>query len=203
MDALAPYLARVAAPSLALVAFIALVPRSAKGLRLAAAVLLFMVARDAMTPVGLWTLSPSLTMRFIASPVVLWVLALTSLGLAVGSQVALGGLDERKVWFVSGPVLAVALGLLGALLVAAPAMLARLWAQEVAPPRPSGLAVLIGVLALALLGNLLDHQHRLAGARVHALRRGDLRVAAPACWARSRVSCTRSRHLHDCRDLRR
>ncbi|WP_017906918.1 CPBP family intramembrane glutamic endopeptidase [Pseudomonas asplenii] len=60
-----------------------LVPRTQPALRIAILLLTFVLLRDAMTPLGLWSLSGDLQIAFIANPFVLAMLGGLSLGLVV------------------------------------------------------------------------------------------------------------------------
>ncbi|NWA02294.1 CPBP family intramembrane glutamic endopeptidase [Pseudomonas gingeri] len=59
----------------------ALIPRTQPALRIVILLLAFVLMRDAMTPLGLWSLSSDLQIGFIANPWVLAVLGALSLGL--------------------------------------------------------------------------------------------------------------------------
>lgn len=170
MELLTSYVLRLAAPFVALALLIALTPREARALRLAGFILLFAVIRDAMTPVGLWTLSPSLSIRFHEAPALLWSLALASQGMVVWSHLALGGLRDLRVWFAARQPVVVIAGVVGALLVAAPAVLASRWTGALTP-RPVDTSVIAGVLALTLCGNVLEE----------VLFRGHLHAQLHAC----------------------
>ena len=88
---------RITVPVLVLVCFLFTIPKRVKILRIFSFVLLFIVLRDAMTPVGLWKITSSLELRFIAQPLTLWLLAISSIGLVIQSQLAIGHWPSRNL----------------------------------------------------------------------------------------------------------
>ncbi|WP_273820857.1 CPBP family intramembrane glutamic endopeptidase [Pseudomonas asplenii] len=93
-----------------------LVPGTQPALRMMILLLTFVLLRDAMTPLGLWSLSGDLQIGFIANPFVLTVLGGLSLGLVALLAWRVPSLWQRVVWFrgnrIAGPVLGVAIGCL-------------------------------------------------------------------------------------------
>jgi hypothetical protein len=168
LEALGAYLARVAVPFLVVAAFVTLVPRAARGVRLAGLILLFVFVRDAMTPVGLWTLSPTLTIRFVEDPLALVLLAGGCVGMAVWACVAIDGLREVRVWTHGRVWVAVAGGVLGGLVIGGPAVVRGVVSAEAAGPR--GVAVVGGILAVTMLGNVLEEV--LFRGHLHGVLRG-------------------------------
>src|SRR5438874_2229740 len=88
------YIERVTVPAVALFTFMFAVPKSAKILRIFSFILLFILFRDAMTPEGLWKITPTLEVRFIEQPVTLWWLAICSVCLVIVSHFAIEDLRD-------------------------------------------------------------------------------------------------------------
>ena len=117
----------------------------------------FVLVRDAMTPVGFWTFGAAggvvPWLRFGNDGTVLVVFGVASLAFVAGVL----GLDRELRALVAWgrfDVPALALGLGGGVLVAAPVLLAQRLVAHPAPAVPAGL--LAALLFLALAGNLAE-----------------------------------------------
>lgn len=153
---LVPLLLRIAPGyGLGLLALIAL-PRQRVELRLAVYLLLFTLFRDAMTPMGLWTISLGGTIRFLHDPVVLIDLGLLSFTAVFVINAFEPDLARVLVWVKGKLHWALLAGLLGAALVVGPVALLRhtLLPEVPLPPVPTW--DLGPLLAMALAGNFLE-----------------------------------------------
>lgn len=149
---LADYALRLA-PGAALFALaLALLPRRALGPRIALYIALFILIRDAMTPVGLWQFD-GLRIGFYPSG-----LALALLGLASLAGVAFLWAVERDlrallVWRRGGLVAGAVLGIGTGIALAVPSWLL---AGPTDPAARAGPGFLVGLGVLAYGGNLLE-----------------------------------------------
>jgi membrane protease YdiL (CAAX protease family) len=139
-------------------AFLALLPRARVELRLATWVLLFILMRDAMTPLGLWRFGDEggFWLRMSQDTGLLLCMG----GLAAGLVGVMNRMDpalaRAVVWRERGWLETLALGVLGALVVALP-----LWARSRGVPLaerggPVPTTVLPALLVFCLLGNLYE-----------------------------------------------
>jgi membrane protease YdiL (CAAX protease family) len=151
---LTAYLLRLLPGLVVLAGLLVLLPKAATELRLFVYILAFVLARDVMTPIGLWTISSSMVLRFDRDP-------LAMLCLGAGSA-ALGGLILRLepdlaslvVWWRGPRPLALAAGVGTALVAALPVHLG--YAAVASPASALPLTELPALLVLALLGNFLE-----------------------------------------------
>lgn len=84
------YFMRVAFPAFGIAVFLFYIPKNEKLLRIFSFMFLFILFRDAMTPVGLWKITETLEIRFIDQPLTLWLLSISSICLVALSQFAIG-----------------------------------------------------------------------------------------------------------------
>jgi membrane protease YdiL (CAAX protease family) len=132
------------------------VPRQRPDLRLVVYILLFVLLRDALTPLGLWTLTPGGSIRLPSDPVLLIDLGLASFASVFVINAFEPELARLLVWFRGKPGWAVLAGILGMVVVVAPVLVLRrtLLPEVPLPPVP---AINLGpLLVLALLGNFLE-----------------------------------------------
>ena len=104
-------------PGLALFGFwFALTPKTQTALRIVIVLLAFVLMRDAMTPLGMWSLNGDLQIGFLANPFVLVMLGVSSLLLVALSARLLPDLWQLVVRFkgnrLAGLVLGIAVGCL-------------------------------------------------------------------------------------------
>lgn len=137
-------------------ALLAVLPAHQTAVRLVVLMVLFVLFRDAMTPLGLWTVSPAGELRFQANGPVLTLLGLSSAGLVVLLERLDPSLRELRAYFVGSRFQAIAGGLLGAALIAGPviAYYHTLSAADRLPAMP--LTLWPAMLVLCLLGNFLE-----------------------------------------------
>jgi membrane protease YdiL (CAAX protease family) len=152
--ALLAYGTHVAPAVAAGAAFLCVVPRRLHAWRLAAYLIALMALRDAMTPLGIWTIGPTGALRFTFDAVALVGLGLLAVAVVGLLQTLEPGLRPHLCWFERKRAVGVGLGLLGAMLIAAPLLAARQQAgvMGVMPP----MTLVAPTLVLALGGALLE-----------------------------------------------
>lgn len=135
--------------------FLFLLPRNLLEVRIASYILLFVLVRDVMTPVGLWTLHPA-SLTLSTSP-----LQLTVLGVLCGTIVAAlvrFDTDARALfsWFRGRVGVAIVTGVAGALFLGLVVALAHWWIEHpIFSLRVTGFTLVL-MLLFALVGNLLE-----------------------------------------------
>jgi glyoxylase-like metal-dependent hydrolase (beta-lactamase superfamily II)/membrane protease YdiL (CAAX protease family) len=132
--------------------------RGSRAFRVWIYILAFVFMRDLMTPLGLWFVGsdPVFWLRFAADGPTLFALAAGSLIATLLIMAFERGKGPSLVWFTSRRIAAIGAGLVGAGVVAAPVLLLRI---GVLPGEIGGafpIALLPGLLAIALAGNLLE-----------------------------------------------
>lgn len=131
-------------------------PRARVEVRLVVYILLFVLFRDAMTPLGLWYISPGMAIRFTAEPSVLVDLGLAGFAAVFTINVFDPELGRLLVWFRGKPYWAILAGCLGAGLIAGPVSWVRhVWLHGMPLP-PVSYSLFVPILVLALLGNFLE-----------------------------------------------
>ena len=153
-----PYVLRIMPGALLGMICLAVLGRKAAGLRIVLYIMLFILIRDAMTPLELWKFEAAevFWIRFTAPGSFLVFMGMMSAG-----AVILMGIYDPEVrgfspWFIGSKGVAAAEGLLGALLAAGP----LLFLYTFVPLGTRGGAVegalLPGIFAAALLGNFYE-----------------------------------------------
>jgi membrane protease YdiL (CAAX protease family) len=130
------------------------VPKSLTLLRVILLIFLFIVFRDAMTPVGIWTITSDLQLRFVNDNLALISLALFSFVGALGSSWLLPELKKHFIYFKKPAVMCVVAGILGAVLVAALPLTFQ--ARSLAPLPALAAEALPALFLLAVLGNFME-----------------------------------------------
>jgi hypothetical protein len=150
------YLVRVLPALIPLGVLLFVLPRNLRWIRFFLYAFAFLVGRDAMTPAGLWTIDDSLHLRFTAPGEILIVIGLLSAGIVLLIQKTEPSLKDVPVWFAGSRAAGVGLGLLAVVVILLlPFGFHRLSAGE-PPPVANGALYVVGVVVLALLGNLLE-----------------------------------------------
>lgn len=120
----------------------------------------FVFTRDAMTPLGLWSIGNKgfLWIRWINDPVTLLVLGISSIGFVILMQAISPELAKRVKWFEGNKPLGILVGIVGAVITALPLILIYIFGDV--PIENRGGAVLIQllpfVLFLTISGNLYE-----------------------------------------------
>jgi len=153
-----PYVLRVMPGALLGIICLAVLGRKAAGLRIVLYIMLFILIRDAMTPLEFWKFGAAevFWIRFSAPGLFLLLLGMMSAG-----AVILMGLYDPEVrgfspWFIGPKGAAAAEGLLGALLAAGPLLVLYTFVPLGSRGGPVEGALLPGIFAAALLGNLYE-----------------------------------------------
>jgi len=160
LNELPAYALRVLPGMLLMVVTYALLPRKADAIRIMLFVFAFLLMRDAMTPAGFWQFGVSsdavVWIRFAENGALLVTLGVLSLAGTLLVLFAGKGMNIRFRWIGGKPALSAAVGILGALAVAAPLLLAYGFVpiEERGGVFPQSL--LLPLLFLALIGNLLE-----------------------------------------------
>lgn len=159
LEALLSYSLRLTPGLLVLAATFALWPRRQVIARILLLILGFVLLRDVMTPLGFWSFGRTgvaFWIRFRPDALLLWALALASGGLAAAlsfglpdlrARVRLGALTKPSTWMW-------ALG--GILVISLPVAALALTQPLAARGGPVAVQLLPALLAMALLGNLLE-----------------------------------------------
>lgn len=153
------YVMRVLPGILLIIITFALLPRKADVARIMLLVFAFLLMRDAMTPAGFWKfgIAPgTIWIRFAESGTLLIIMGFLSLLMTLSILIVNRRMNRYIRWLGKKPALSVAVGILGALAVAAPFLFTssfltieeRGWAVagQLLPP----------LLFFALSGNLLE-----------------------------------------------
>src|SRR5262249_38834676 len=141
----------------AIAALLVALPRALTGLRIMSYMLLFVLFRDTMTPLGLWTINSDLVIRLPSSTPVLLALGASSALLVLAINRLEPELRDLLVWNKSSLAKSVAAGIAGALVVAAP--VAVYYRIALAPEARGALvptATLAPLLVMSLLGNFYE-----------------------------------------------
>lgn len=119
----------------------------------------FIFTRDAMTPMGLWSIGNEsfLWIRFIEDPIILIVLSLSSIGFVFLMQILSPELAERLKWFEGNKVRGLLIGVAGAFIAALPLLLVYTFGMSIENRGGSvPLQLLPYILFLTLSGNLYE-----------------------------------------------
>lgn len=150
------YLIRLLPGLVVLILALGVIPKKLIELRIVLFILVFVLFRDAMTPLRLWSISPDMVIRLPEDPFILVALGVSSAAFVALIQWSEPELRKFLIWFKGSKVASVALGILGALIIALP-VIAR---YRMLPPEARGTVVstenLLPLLTLAMLGNFLE-----------------------------------------------
>lgn len=152
------YFVRVT-PAFALgLALLFLLPRPLAGARLCVHIALFILVRDAMTPLGLWRLGagPPFWLRLASDPAVLIGLAVASLGLVFGTYRLEPELSRGIVWWEGSKPRAIGAGLAGAVLIGLPVIALSFGTPISARGGVVASGLLLPLLLFSLCGNAYE-----------------------------------------------
>lgn len=152
------YMVRILPGLVVGILFLVLLPRSGTAFRLTAYILLFLLIRDAMTPIGFWSFGSDgfFWLRFHLSPLMLILFGAVSFGIVLLMNAVEPDLRGLPTWFRGAPAIDVLWGVGGAVVVALPLYVVYLFVPiaerggEVAP------VLLPALLVMTLLGNLYE-----------------------------------------------
>ncbi len=152
------YLERVG-PGICLLVLFFLFVRPGPNLRIVMYIFAFVLVRDAMTPLGLWSfgaVNGALWIRLSADPAFLVVFGIASLLLVMG----LYALDKKNrhhlAWFQNGRLTGIFAGIAGALIIVVPCALLYHGIEIELRGGPVASALLPATFVFALLGNFLE-----------------------------------------------
>mgnify|MGYP006275895735 CR=1 FL=1 len=158
LELLISYFVRVL-PGIVLAVFLLyLLPKKQTAFRMTIYILLFILTRDAMTPMGLWRFGKEgfFWLRFINDPLMLIVLGLISAGNVVVMNLVDKDLKNLLVWHKGSKIKSILFGTIGALIVAMPVLVFYLSTPiEIRGGKPE-IHIIIPILIVALLGNLYE-----------------------------------------------
>ncbi|MBN1534158.1 MAG: CPBP family intramembrane metalloprotease [Spirochaetes bacterium] len=152
------YMLRIA-PGMALfIALILLLPRGMKGLRVMAHIMLFILIRDAMTPLGFWSFGDGggFWIRFVHNGPLLMALGLSSAALAGGIYLYERDMRGLIEWFRSGRIAGAAAGIGSAVVIAAPLLAMGLTVPLASRGGAFAPSLLPALLVVTLGGNLYE-----------------------------------------------
>lgn len=155
---LLPYMVRILPGMMLGVASLVALRRHAPSVRIFVYILIFILTRDAMTPMGLWEFGATnaFWLRFTAPGPILVILGITSALLVVAMQTLDPEVRGYVEWFVGPRAGSVLEGIGGALLVAAPLLIWYLFVPIETRGGVVATGLLPAVLVVALLGNLYE-----------------------------------------------
>jgi uncharacterized protein len=133
-----------------------ILPRKFIEWRIVLYILLFVLFRDTMTPMRLWEVGPGVVIRLPNQPLLLLSLAVVSVVFVVAINLLEPELRRLLVWVRGGVGTAVGLGVMGALVIAAPVLLYHRMLQQQGSDAVVPAGVLLPLLLFALLGNLVE-----------------------------------------------
>lgn len=146
-------------PGFALAALLLwLLPRKESLARILIYVMLFVLLRDAMTPLGIWRIQGDFVvwMRFMPDGVLTSLLGLSCLGIVGATYAFETDLRKLLIWFKGKKALGVAVGLGAALLLFVPIQLAYNMIPLAQRGGPVAFGLWPGLLLLSFLGNFYE-----------------------------------------------
>jgi membrane protease YdiL (CAAX protease family) len=140
------------------VVFLILIPRNMRGVRIFAYIMIFILIRDAMTPLGFWSFGTGgfFWIRFAPDPLLLLILGLSSLGLAAAMYLLEPGLKDLVCWITGRPVTGFMVGVLAVIAITAPLSVIYRFVPLVDRGGSVAIYMLAPLLVVTLLGNLYE-----------------------------------------------
>jgi membrane protease YdiL (CAAX protease family) len=157
LEIFATYFLRVG-PGLVLGALVLYLARRAAPVRIVLYLALFILMRDAMTPLGLWSFGTQgfFWIRFYADPAFMVLFGVACLGLTLGLYYLDRANQSLIQWTNGSLAIGTLLGIAGALAVVAPLAAAYQFTPIETRGGPVPVQNLPAILTFALLGNLLE-----------------------------------------------
>jgi len=156
VDQLVEYQLRVLPALVVAALFLVALPRKLVEFRIVAWILIFVLFRDAMTPVGLWQLGVPGFIRLPASVGLLMALGVSSVAIVLLMQAVEPELRSLVVWVRGDPFAGVGAGVATALLIAAPVYGLEMSKPESDHGAVAGFDLAPALLLMALMGNLYE-----------------------------------------------
>ncbi|MBN2078445.1 MAG: CPBP family intramembrane metalloprotease [Spirochaetes bacterium] len=138
--------------------FIIMVPRGMKGLRIMGYIMLFILVRDAMTPLGFWSFGTGegFWIRFAPNGPLLALLGISSVALALGIYFYEGGMRSMIQWFSRGKCIGAVAGIASAFLITAPLLVMYLGVPMESRGGPFPVSLIPALIAMTMGGNLYE-----------------------------------------------
>jgi len=152
------FMLRIAPGAALFIVLIALIPRGAKGIRIMAYIMLFILVRDAMTPLGLWSFGTSggFWIRFTPDGALLALLGLSSVAIVLAMYYYERELRSTIRWFTGGKVTGLAAGVTAALVIAAPLVVMNIGVPAASRGGAFPAVLLPALLAMTVGGNIYE-----------------------------------------------
>jgi uncharacterized protein len=152
------YMLRIMPGFVLFTALILLLPKTMKGLRVMAYIMLFILIRDAMTPLRFWSFGEGggFWIRFMPDGILLTLLGLSSAALAGGIYLYEREMRGMIPWFRNGRIAGIATGIGAAAVIAAPLLVAGITVPLAARGGPFPSILLPALLVMTLGGNLYE-----------------------------------------------
>jgi len=148
------YFIRVAPATIVICTFLFLLPKKFTELRIASYIMMFVIFRDAMTPMGFWEINSKHVFRFHGTPLQLVILGIGSTLMAFTINHFEPGLKKLVVYFKGEKSVGLAIGLACALLIATPVVVYS-YISKSEHEALSGVMI-FAILILAMMGNFLE-----------------------------------------------
>jgi len=158
MSLLVAYLARILPGIIIGIAFALCVGKRSAAYRVMAYILMFVLMRDAMTPLSMWRFGVEgfFWIRFADMPLLLVLLGVSS-GLTAGAILFFDReLRELVAWFQGRAVFCIIAGLCAAVVVAAPLLIGYRWVDIGVRGGAVAPSLLLPLLCMTLFGNFLE-----------------------------------------------
>ncbi|MFD3221776.1 lysostaphin resistance A-like protein [Staphylococcus saprophyticus] len=159
MEQLLEYSIRITPGLVILTLTYILLPKKSIASKLFLLIFGFILIRDSMTPMEFWQFGISektVWLRFIDDGLILFVLALTSLGLTFGIIYLNKPLNKYLIWFGNNKVMSLVVGFIGAVIVLAPILMMSIGTPIEERGGVVSPDLLVPLLVLAIFGNFME-----------------------------------------------
>lgn len=158
IDRIIDYILRILPGLACAVLFLLALPRKALAVRMMSYLLIFIIIRDSMTPLGFWSIGTQgfFWIRFDPDTIILLVLGCSSAAIIWGMNVYEKDLKSLIVWFSGSKVMGVAAGIAGGFVVALPLIILYQWVPVSARGGAVPRSILPMLLVVTLIGNLYE-----------------------------------------------
>lgn len=146
-------------PGLAIaIIFLLLLPRDTRGVRIIAYILVFILIRDAMTPLGFWSFGTNgfFWIRFIPAPWLLIIFGIFSLGIVIVAYALETELRSLVCWIKNGSIRGGLTGCAAVLLIVAPLAVVYQFVPIAERGGTVAVSLLAPLLVVTMFGNLFE-----------------------------------------------
>jgi uncharacterized protein len=152
------FMLRIAPGFILFIAFILLVPQEMKGVRIMGYIMLFILIRDAMTPLGFWSFGTEggFWIRFAHNGSLLTFLGVSSIALALGIYYYERGMRSMILWFSGSKTAGIATGIIAALVITSPLLILNLGVPLESRGGAFPVSLLPALLVVTMGGNLYE-----------------------------------------------